>query len=85
LVFITPFREMLSENAPEPMKTTIEIDETYISGKEINRHASKKGKAKKRQGRSTDIKTAVLGVVELAVMYMLKRCSRRERICISDH
>ncbi len=40
----------------------IEIDETYIGGKEKNKHKSKKQKG--TQGRSLKTKTAVVGVVE---------------------
>ena len=55
-------REMLRTKAPQTLEGTTECDETYVGGKNANRHADKKVKGS--QGRSAKDKTPVFGVLE---------------------
>jgi len=55
-------REMLKANAPEMLEGVVEADETFIGGKNKNRHNNKK--VKQSQGRSVKDKTPVLGLFE---------------------
>jgi transposase-like protein len=50
------------DNDNEKLTGEVEADETYVGGKNKNRHASKK--VKNSQGRSTKDKTAVVGLVQ---------------------
>jgi transposase-like protein len=54
-------REMLRAKAPHMLKEEVQIDETYVGGKERNKHKSKRQKG--RQGRS-ESKTPVIALVE---------------------
>lgn len=53
-------REMLKEKQPQTIKDVAQTDETFVGGKNKNRHADKK--IDKSQGRSLKDKTPVLGV-----------------------
>src|ERR1700712_188106 len=55
-------REMFKASAPEMLEGTVEIDETFVGGKNKNRHASKK--APNSQGRAHVDKTAVVGLLQ---------------------
>lgn len=55
-------REMLKQNAPEMLEGIVEVDETFIGGKNKNRNENKKIKGS--QGRSVKDKTPVLGLFQ---------------------
>lgn len=57
-------REMLKDNSTnaEPLNGMVEVDETYVGGKNKNRHKDKK--VPNLQGRASKDKTPVVGLVE---------------------
>ena len=55
-------REMFKEDALEMLTGTIEVDETFVGGKNKNRHEKKKIAGS--QGRSSADKTAVVGLLQ---------------------
>lgn len=55
-------REMFKVCAPEMLKGMVEVDETYVGGKNINRHHNKKTKL--GQGRGGGDKVPVIGLAE---------------------
>ncbi len=55
-------REMLKDNSDEQLDGNIEVDETYVGGKNKNRHYDKK--VPNSQGRSSADKTPVVGLLQ---------------------
>jgi transposase-like protein len=55
-------RTMLSDSAPEILEGIVEADETFVGGKNKNRHENKK--VANSQGRSGADKTAVVGILQ---------------------
>jgi transposase-like protein len=65
-------REMLRDKAPAMLRNSVQIDESYVGGKEINKHLNKRGKGKAGKGRNSDIKTPVIGIVETGGNVMVR-------------
>lgn len=55
-------REMLSDKAPQLLKGLVAADESYLGGKESNKHKSKR--QKRGTGEYKNIKVPVIGIVE---------------------
>jgi transposase-like protein len=64
-------REMLTNNAPEMLEGNIEVDETFVGGKNKNRHANKKIEGS--QGRSAADKTPVVGIAQKSEFTIVER------------
>lgn len=57
---LTRLRRLVTDEGPPQMEGTVKVEETYVGGRESNKHASKKIRA----GRGTVGKTPVIGLRE---------------------
>ena len=70
-------REMLKDKAPQVLRGTAQIDETYVGGKITNKHKSKIAKIKAANGGKdlrgrSDTKTPVFGICETGGKVVVK-------------
>lgn len=74
-------REMLKQDAPQVLKNTVEIDETYVGGKEGNKHLGKKRGDVVKENLNPD-KTPVIGMVERKGKVYAKKAYRARKTYI---